>query len=175
MASKIEELDKEVTEMDEKLLELIENGEEWDKVYNQSIVIDKVMVRYLNEKKKLNEKQKELMKKNYDKLQSSHRDEIIAQIKNDVKKDFPSVKENDLDYFSTNVYMYATLTAVGAEERDIIDQLMFINNKYIQTHIEDTLKDTNNNSIEDDSITKVDLKYLKNLNEKYTKIIKEKL
>lgn len=173
MASKIEELDKEVTETDKKLAKLIENGEEWDKVYNQSIVIDKVMVRYLNEKKKLNEKQEELMKKNYDKLQLSDRDEIIQDIKNDVKKEFPEVKENDLDYFSTNLYIYATLTALGAEKQDIIEQLMFVNNRYIQTHIEDTKKD--NLSTDENSIIKADYEYLKNLNDKYTKVIKEKL
>lgn len=173
MASRIEELDKEVTETDKKLTELIENGEEWDKVYNQSIIIDKVMVRYLNEKKKLNEKQKELMKENYDKLQLSDRDEIIQDIKNDVKKEFPEVKENDLNYFSTNLYIYATLTALGAEKQDIIEQLMFVNNRYIQTHIEDTKKD--NLSTDENSIIKADYKYLKNLNKKYTKVIKEKL
>ena len=173
MASRIEELDKEVTETDKKLTELIENGEEWDKVYNQSIIIDNVMVRYLNEKKKLNEKQKELMKENYAKLQLSDRDEIIQDIKNDVKKEFPEVKENDLNYFSTNLYIYATLTALGAEKQDIIEQLMFVNNRYIQTHIEDTKKD--NLSTDENSIIKADYKYLKNLNKKYTKLIKEKL
>ena len=173
MASRIEELDKEVTETDKKLTELIENGEEWDKVYNQSIIIDKVMVRYLNEKKKLNEKQKELMKENYDKLQLSDRDKIIQDIKNDVKKEFPEVKENDLNYFSTNLYIYATLTALGAEKQDIIEQLMYVNNRYIQTHIEDTKKD--NLSTDENSIIKADYKYLKNLNKKYTKVIKEKL
>lgn len=173
MASRIEELDKEVTETDKKLTELIENGEEWDKVYNQSIIIDNVMVRYLNEKKKLNEKQKELMKENYAKLQLSDRDEIIQDIKNDVKKEFPEVKENDLNYFSTNLYIYATLTALGAEKQDIIEQLMFVNNRYIQTHIEDTKKD--NLSTDENSIIKADYKYLKNLNKKYTKVIKEKL
>ena len=173
MASRIEELDKEVTETDKKLTELIENGEEWDKVYNQSIIIDNVMVRYLNEKKKLNEKQKELMKENYAKLQLSDRDEIIQDIKNDVKKEFPEVKENDLNYFSTNLYIYATLTALGAEKQDIIEQLMFVNNRYIQNHIEDTKKD--NLSTDENSIIKADYKYLKNLNKKYTKVIKEKL
>lgn len=180
MTSKIEKLDKEVTEMNEKLVNLVENGEEWDKVYRQSMIIDKVMVRYLDEKKKLNDTQKELMKKNYDKLQLADKDEIINQIKEDVKKEFPEVKEKDLTYFSTNLYIYATLTALGAEKQDIIDQLMFVNNRYIEMHIEDAKRDiavtnNNNNSESNDSITNADLNYLRNLNKKYTKIIKEKI
>ena len=174
MASKIEDLDKAITEVNDKLEEYVENGEEWDKIFNQSIVIDQVMIKYLNEKKKLNETQKRLMKENYEKLQLANKDELISQIKQDVKNEYPEVKDNDLEYFSTNVYIYAALTVLGAEKQDIINQLMFVNNRYIQTHIEDTMKDKAVNN-DDYTITKVDFKYLKDLNNKYTKMIKEQM
>ena len=180
MSSKIEDLDKQVTELNEKLAKYVENGSEWNKIYNQSVLIDQVIVKYLNEKKRLNTIEKKLIKKNSDKLQLPDKEEIINEIKNDVKNKFPDVTEKDLEFFSTNLYIYATLTVLKAEKQDIINQLMFVNNRYIETHIIDRKKDIaveNNvaNFENDDSITKIDYKYIRSLNDKYTKIIEEKL
>lgn len=77
MEYEIVKLDKELAEVERKLNKLVENGEEYDKVYNQSVVTDKVIIRYLDAKKKLEDEQKKMIKKYQDKLETSYKEEII--------------------------------------------------------------------------------------------------
>ena len=163
----IVKLDKELAEVERKLNKLVENGEEYDKVYNQSVVTDKVIIRYLDAKKKLEDEQKKMIKKYQDKLETSYKEEIINQIKTDVKKEYPTINDIELNHFSNNVYVYSTLTAYEVNEQEIIDQLVYLNNRFIELSNGDYLKD---NSVKLDNIN-----FLKELNEKYVKIIKSRI
>ena len=167
MEYEIVKLDKELAEVERKLNKLVENGEEYDKVYNQSVVTDKVIIRYLDAKKKLEDEQKKMIKKYQDKLETSYKEEIINQIKTDVKKEYPTINDIELNHFSNNVYVYSTLTAYEVNEQEIIDQLVYLNNRFIELSNGDYLKD---NSVKLDNIN-----FLKELNEKYVKIIKSRI
>ena len=141
MEYEIVKLDKELAEVERKLNKLVENGEEYDKVYNQSVVTDKVIIRYLDAKKKLEDEQKKMIKKYQDKLETSYKEEIINQIKTDVKKEYPTINDIELNHFSNNVYVYSTLTAYEVNEQEIIDQLVYLNNRFIELSNGDYLKD----------------------------------
>lgn len=167
MEYEIVKLDKELAEVERKLNKLVENGEEYDKVYNQSVVTDKVIIRYLDAKKKLEDEQKKMIEKYQDKLETSYKEEIINQIKTDVKKEYPTINDIELNHFSNNVYVYSTLTAYEVNEQEIIDQLVYLNNRFIELSNGDYLKD---NSVKLDNIN-----FLKELNEKYVKIIKSRI
>ena len=167
MEYEIVKLDKELAEVERKLNKLVENREEYDKVYNQSVVTDKVIIRYLDAKKKLEDEQKKMIKKYQDKLETSYKEEIINQIKTDVKKEYPTINDIELNHFSNNVYVYSTLTAYEVNEQEIIDQLVYLNNRFIELSNGDYLKD---NSVKLDNIN-----FLKELNEKYVKIIKSRI
>ena len=167
MEYEIVKLDKELAEVERKLNKLVENGEEYDKVYNQSVVTDKVIIRYLDAKKKLEDEQKKMIKKYQDKLETSYKEEIINQIKTDVKKEYPTINDIELNHFSNNVYVYSTLTAYEVNEQEIIDQLVYLNNRFIELSNGDYLKDK---SVKLDNIN-----FLKELNEKYVKIIKSRI
>lgn len=168
MEYEIVKLDKELTSVEKKLHKLVDNADEYDKVYNQSMITDKIMVRYLEAKKKLEEKQKEMLQEYQDKLETSYKDEIIKQIKDDVKKEYPNINDRELNHFSHNVYVYSILIAYEVNKQDIIDQLVYLNNRYIELVDSDYLDD-------DNSIGCNNLEFLQNLNEKYVKIIKEKI
>ena len=54
----IKKLEQDVTAMEEQLNKYVEDPEEYDRIFHQSMVIDQVMVKYLNAKKKLEEERK---------------------------------------------------------------------------------------------------------------------
>lgn len=101
-------------------------------------------------------------------LDKTFRTEITSKISQEVKKDFPNVNERELRHFSNNVYIFATLKAYNIKEQDIIDQLVYLNNQYFDEMQE-------NGEIMNSKINCVNVDYLTRLNEKYRKIIKNKI
>lgn len=167
MEQDIKKLDQDVTAMEEQLNKYVEDAEEYDRIFHQSMVIDQVIVKYLNAKKKLEEERKNLMKDYSTELNTPFREEITNQIIEEVKQDYPNVDESELERFADNVYIYATLNAHNVDKQDIIDQLLYLNNRYFDFMQERGL-------VEGQHIDS-NIDYLKNLNEKYQKIIKEKI
>lgn len=168
MENDVIKLHDEIVKVEKELDRLVENGEEYDKLYEQSIVTDKVIARYLKAKKHLEEERKKLIDKYKDELDSPYKEEIISQIQSEVKKDYPDVGEIELDHFSNNVYIYATLSAYKIDKHEIIKQLMYLNNVYFENMQE-------NGEIKDSKIDNNNLKYLENLNKKYFKIMEERI
>lgn len=168
MENDVIKLHDEIAKVEKELDRLVENGEEYDKLYEQSIVTDKVIARYLKARKHLEEERKKLIDKYKDELNSPYKEEIISQIQSEVKKDYPDVGEIELDHFSNNVYIYATLSAYKIDNYEIIKQLMYLNNVYFENMKE-------NGEIIDSRIDNNNLKYLENLNKKYLKIMEERI
>lgn len=167
MEQDIRKLEQDVIAVEEQLNKYVEDAEEYDKIFQQSMVTDQVMVKYLNAKRKLEEEKKNLMKDFSKELDTPFRKEITNQIIEEVKKDFPNVDERELYRFSDNVYIFATLNAHNVDKQDIIDQLLYLNNRYFDFMQEKGL-------VEGQHINS-NIDYLKNLNEKYQKIIEEKI
>ena len=164
----IKKLEEDVIAVEDQLNKYIEDEEEYDRIFQQSVLTDQVISKYLNAKRKLEEERKILIKDYSNVLNTPFREEVTNQIIEEVKKDFPSVSANELHRFSDNVYIYATLDAHNVDKQDIINQLLYLNNRYFdfmqeKGEIEGKQHITNN------------LDYLKKLNEKYHKIIKEKI
>lgn len=167
MEQDIRKLEEDLIAVEKQLNKYVEDAEEYDRIFQQSMVTDQVMVKYLNAKKKLEEERKNLMKDYSKELNTPFREEITKQIIEEVKKDYPNVDESELERFSDNVYIYATLNAHNVDKQDIIDQLLYLNNRYFDFMQERGL-------VEGQHIDS-NIDYLKNLNEKYQKIIKEKI
>lgn len=167
MEQDIKKLEQDVIAVEKQLDKYVEDAEEYDKIYQQSMVTDQIIVKYLNAKRKLEEERKNLMHDYSKQLDTPFRDEITNQIMEEVKKDFPDVNESELERFSDNVYIFATLNAHNIDKQDIIDQLIYLNNRYFDFMQEKGL-------VEGQHIDS-NIDYLKNLNEKYKKIIKEKI
>ncbi len=168
MKQDIKKLEEDVIAVEDQLNKYIEDEEEYDRIFQQSVLTDQVISKYLNAKRKLEEERKILIKDYSNVLNTPFREEVTNQIIEEVKKDFPSVSANELYRFSDNVYIYATLDAHNVDKQDIINQLLYLNNRYFdfmqeKGEIEGKQHITNN------------LDYLKKLNEKYHKIIKEKI
>lgn len=167
MLQDIKKLDADVIAVQKELDKYVDDGEKYDKIYQQSIVADRVIAKYIEAQKEL-QKERSKMVKNYDELlNTSFRKEVTDQIRDEVKKDFPDVDEDELYRFSDNVYIYSTLMVKQVNEQDIIDQLLYLNNRYFDFMLEKGL-------VEGQHIDS-NIDYLKNLNKKYQKIIKEKI
>lgn len=161
-------LDKDITNLENELNRLVEDEVEYNKIYEQSVVTDKVIAKYLKAKQYLEQERRKIMKDYSEQLNMPFRLEITSLIKQEVKKDFPKVKEQELNHFSNNVYVYATLRAYNVNERDIVEQLVYLNNRYFDAMQEDGI-------VKNSQIKCTNIEYLKNLNDKYTKMIKEKI
>lgn len=168
MLQNIKKLDADIEAVQKELDKYVDDGEKYDKIYQQSIVTDRVIAKYIEAQKELQKERSNIVKNYDDLLNTSFRKEVTEQIKEDVKKDFPNVDEDELYRFSDNVYIYSTLMVNNVSEQDIVDQLIFLNNKYFN-YIEEK------GSVHKSHIEANNLEYLQNLNEKYKKIIKEKI
>ena len=161
-------LDKDITNAENELNKLVENDVEYNKLYEQSVLTDKVIAKYLEAKQYLEQERKKIVKNYSEQLNKPFRLEITSQIKQEVIKDFPNVKEKELNHFSNNVYVYATLRAYDVNEIDIVEQLLYLNNRYFDEVQEDGL-------VKGNKINYTNIEYLKNLNDKYMKMIKERI
>ena len=101
-------------------------------------------------------------------LETPFKNEIILEIRKEVREKFNNIGVNELKHFSTNVYIYATLLAHKVEEQEIVNQLVYLNNIYFQ--------DINkNDSTEAGESINYDIEYLQYLVKKYKKIIEERI
>lgn len=161
-------LDKDITNAENELNKLVENDVEYNKLYEKSVLTDKVIAKYLEAKQYLEQERKKIVKDYSEQLNKPFRLEITSQIKQEVIKDFPNVKEKELNHFSNNVYVYATLRAYDVNEIDIVEQLLYLNNRYFDEVQEDGI-------VKDNKINCTNIEYLKKLNDKYMKMIKERI
>lgn len=164
----IVKLDQDISNAEHELNRLVDNEEEYNKLYEQSVVTDKVIARYLEAKQYLEQERKRIVKDYSELLDKPFRLGIIIEIKEEVRKDFPNAKEEELNHFSNNVYVYATLRAYNIDEQDIVEQLLYLNNRYFDEMQEDGI-------VKNTQITGANLEYLQRLNDKYMKKIKEQI
>ena len=102
-------------------------------------------------------------------IETPFKNEIIGQIRSEVRLKYPSMGIEELLHFSTNVYIYATLIVHNIPEQEIVNQLMFLNNKFFNaTQNDDEI-------IINREMEQPTLEYLKYLKEKYVKIIRERI
>ena len=97
------------------------------------------------------------------------KDEIIGQIRSEVRKKYPAMGIKELLHFSTNVYIFATLVANNIPEQEIVDQLMILNNKFFN------ITQNENDIIINRELEPPTLEYLTYITDKYIKIIKERI
>lgn len=168
MKYNIIKLNEDITKAKGKLNRLIENQVEYNEIYEQSVVTDKVIAKYLKVKEYLEKERKRIMKDYSKLLDSPFQLEITSEIEKEIKEDFPKVKEKELNHFSNNVYIYSILRAYNINEQDIVDQLVYLNNRYFDEMQEDE-------RVKDSKIKCTNIEYLKNLINKYMKKIKEKM
>ena len=147
----IVKLDQDITNAENELNRLVDNATEYDKLYEQSVVTDKVIAKYLEAKQYLENEKKKIVK-DYSEL----------------LKSFPNAQEEELNHFSNNVYVYATLRACNIDEQEIVEQLLYLNNRYFDEMQEDGV-------VKNTQITNANLEYLQKLNDKYMKLIKQKM
>lgn len=164
----IMKLDQNINNAKKKLNRLVEEEIEYSKLYEQSIRTDQIIMQYLETKRFLKRERRKIMKDYSELLNQTFRVELITKINQEVRKDFPNISEKELNHFSNNVYICAVLKAYKVEEQDIIEQLLYLNNKYFTEMQEDGL-------IKDSSINSNNIEYLTKLNEKYLKIIKKRI
>lgn len=162
-------LHKEIIEAQKKLNALVEQEDgEYEKIFNKSVKTDKVIAKYIKAKANLENERNLLMKKYEKELETPFKNEIIAQIRTEVRLKYPEIGVKELLHFSTNVYIYATLLAHNISEQEILEQLVYLNNIYFEDIQE-------NDDILQNCMIDSDLEYLKYLKEKYIKIIKERI
>ena len=160
MENNIMEVQKRINDARKKMDLAIKNEEDYSKIYEKSICVDKLINEYLVVKTNLEYERRKLMTKYNNLIEMPFKNEIIEQISIEVREKFPDVKEEELKHFSTNVYIYATLIVHNIPEQDIVDQLMFLNNRYL-----DSIKDENEQIIGKEMETPK-LEYLKYLKDK---------
>ena len=165
----IKKLYNKLTKVQDELNSLIEKDDtKYQNVFNEITKEDGIFTKYMNAKKILESERRVLMKK-YDKeLNEPFRDEIIKQIRTEVRKKYPSVGIKELLHFSTNVFINCTLKAYNINEQEILNEIVNQNNIYF----EEIEKD---DEIEENTKLNCNLEYLQYLNEKYTKLIKERI
>lgn len=161
-------LHKEIECAKDKLNKSIENGEDYNTIYKNSIAVDKLIAKYLKAEKYLKDERSTIMK-NFDNiLNAPFKDEILSQIKADVKERYKNVLQEELDYFSYNVYVYAVLMAHNVTKNDILIQLNYLNNKFFDEMQED-------GKIKNCCIHEDNTDFYKQIDEKYLKIVKERI
>lgn len=162
------EMYEEIKKVEQELDNAVENDEEYSKIYEKSIVTDRVIAKFLKAQKQL-EKERGILMKNYEKeLNADFEDEIIAEIKQEVKEKYPNVGDRELVHFSNNVYVLTALQAHKTDKQEIVEQLLFLNNRYVEDAEE-------NGQVLKSDIDKSNISFLKHLSSKYTKIIEERI
>lgn len=159
---------EEIKKVEQELDNAVENDEEYNRIYEKSIVADRVIAKFLEAQKHLYNERRIFMKKYEKELNADFKDEVIAQIKQEVKEKYPSVDDRELEHFSNNVYVLTTLQAHKTDKQEIVDQLLFLNNRYVEDAEESEL-------VLKSEIDKNNISFLKHLSSKYTRIIEERI
>lgn len=169
MKSKIKIIQKRIDDARKEIDLAIENGEDYSTIYKKSIYVDKIINEYFATKTNLENKRKNLMNKYDNLIETSFKNKIIGQIRSEVRKRYPAMGINELLLFSTNVYIYATLIVHKIPEEKIVNQLIFLNNKFFNATQND------DNIIVNREMTQSTLEYLTFIKNKYIKIIRERI
>ncbi len=169
MKNDIEKVQKKIDKARKEMDLSIANNENYSIIYEKSKYIDKIILKYLDVEKKLKKERRKLMKKYDNLIETPFKNEIIAQIRSEVRLKYPSMGVDELLHFSTNTYIYANLIVHKVPEQEIINQLMFLNNKFFNA------TQNNDEIIIDREMGESTLKYLKYIKDKYVKIIKERI
>lgn len=147
----------------------IANGEEYSKILEISINIDEIINEYLAAETNLIDERRNLMTKYDNLIETPFKNEIIGQIRTEVRKKYHAMGIQELLHFSTNVYIYSILKAHNIPEQEIVDQLMFLNNKFLDATKND------DEIIIGGEMEEPTLEYLTYIADKYAKIIKERI
>lgn len=162
------ELEKIITKKRDALHLSIKNNVPKDTLYEKNIAVDEAINEYLRAIDYFKSKREKLMNVYSDMLNTAFKDETINRIKNDVRKDFPKITNEELDHFSNNVYVYAVLNAHNLDNNKIFGILNNLNNLYVESMQEEGI-------VKNKVITEQDIDYYKSLNKKYLEIVKEKI
>ena len=169
MKNDIEKIQKKIDKARKEMNLSIENNEDYSIIYEKSLYIDKIIIEYLDEERKLEKKKKKLMCKYDNLIETPFKNEIIGKIRSEVRLKYPSMGIDELLHFSTNVYIYAVLIVHNVSEHKIVKQLIFLNNKFFNT------TQNNDEIIINREMAEPTLEYLKYIKDKYEKIIKERI
>ena len=160
---------QDIIDKAQKELDLaITNGEDHRKILEKSANIDKIIVEYLYSETNLKNERRNLMTKYNNLIETPFKNEVIGQIRTEVRKKFPEMGIKELLHFSTNVYIYATLFVHNIPEQKIVDQLMFLNNRFLNAT-------QNDDVIINRKMEQPTLEYLTYIKNKYIEIIKERI
>ena len=168
MENKQKELQNEISEKRIALDSAIANNESKEEIYKVCGELDKAIAEYLNYSKTNDEEDKRLLGKYRNIIEQEYKNEIIELIKNDVKKNFTNILDEELNHFCNNVYIFSVLRANNVKEEEILKQIMYRNNlfQYEMAQKGKEIKPNNPKVAED--------YYIKLIN-KYEKIIEERM
>lgn len=169
MGNKINEVQKKIDDAREKMDLAIANGDDYSKILKISTNIDQIINEYLATETNLIDKRRNLMTKYDDLIETPFKNEIIGQIRTEVRQKYHAMGIQELLHFSTNVYIYSILKAHNIPEQEIVDQLMFLNNKFLDVTKND------NEIVIGREMEQPTLEYLTYIADKYAKIIKERI
>ena len=169
MKNDIEKVQKKIDKARKEMDLSIANNENYSIIYEKSKYIDNIILKYLDVEKKLKKERRKLMKKYDNLIETPFKNEIIAQIRSEVRLKYPSMGVDELLHFSTNVYIYAVLIVHNVPEHEIVKQLIFLNNKFFNT------TQNYDEIIINREMEKTTLEYLKYIKNKYEKIIEERI
>ena len=168
MESDVQKVQDKIDKAQKELDLAITNGEDYSKILEKSAIIDKIILEYLYSKTNLKNERRKLMTKYDNIIETPFKNEIIGQIRTEVRKKFSSMGIKELLHFSTNVYIYATLFVHNIPEQEIVDQLMFLNNRFLNAT-------QNDDVIINRKMEQPTLEYLTYIKNKYIEIIKERI
>lgn len=169
MGNKINEVQKQIDEARKKMDLAIANGEDYSKILEISTNIDQIINQYLAAETNLIDERRNLMAKYDDLIETPFKNEIIGQIRTEVRQKYHAMGIKELLHFSTNVYTYSILKVHNIPEQEIVDQLMFLNNKFLDVTKND------DEIIIGREMEQPTLEYLTYIADKYAKIIKERI
>ena len=159
MTNNIIKLNDKIIKQRDKLHTSINESSNESVIYQNSIDLDILIEEYLK-----NIKQQEEFEKYKDILNRDFKDEILEQIREDVKTEIKDMSDTELEYYCNNIYVYACLKANNINDNEIVKQLMYRNiviaGELEKNNIENANIPTEFNSI---------------ISNKYYEIIKEKI
>ncbi len=101
-------------------------------------------------------------------LEKNNNKDIQKIIKEDILRECPEIKNVELEHFCNNLYVYSILKVYNIEKKEIVKQIMYQNQKFNEKLEKENIE------LSKDSLN-IYLNFLENINDKYEKIIKERI
>lgn len=161
------QLKKQIDEKRKELDNSIEKSESQDIIYSISVELDNLIAEYMKVEQIFKEKKKKLMDNYKELFDTPFKEEVVSQIKAEVREKFSDISEEELEHFSNNVYVYAIMMAHELDKNKIFAQINHLNNLYFDAMQED--------GIVKSKIDERNLDYYKALDKKYLEIVKERI